>query len=896
MLSIIVIISAIGCAKTNPENPQNSDTDYVQSDNNSEKPTNKPTDKETDEVKKPTNTVSLTSLANRVEFSKPALPANAGEEVDLAGYSVQLTARGKFVSPKDLTWSSDDLTVNGGKVTPPEKGLYKLRVTDGSDSLEVFLIAKNSGEDEYVLYYNNFSDEDSISDFKKIFSSSGANYYIQNGRLILNASASQSESIRLLLPEWLSAFGDYTISTDATITEKANSSRWMSLMFRVQDGGQPYYQMCVRANASDNSGVEIAHYKPDGSWGYYCRTKYTSNLTPDKLVKMQVKVYGNEADIYFNGKLIDGGFGLSDYTNGAIGLQASGSTAVFDSIKVTVEFDQSNNVIMPPTVITRVESEFALDSLLVSSPDIAMMNLDASGNITDAYGNVICTALEAVSKRLPEGVIPAFYLSDLQSYNTADIISVFNALPSADIMIVSKNTELVRELRNKNPSLLGVIDFNDYDWPDGLISARSAANSAGARICLLPTNMANQTITEYFNVLNMTVWYESSDDSITDAFRLITSGANGIIANDRVLLEQCLASSVFEKNSILRPVSVIGHRGMPSYAPENTLEGSILAARYGANVIENDIYITTDGVIVVMHDANIDRTTTGTGNIESYSYEELSKFYVSDTPDESSGLDGKINSRLPIPTLESYLSTFDGTDTSLFIEIKSAHTDRLIPELKRLLDKYTFYDQCNVICFSDSTLKALKREIPELSVGYLCGTSDRTAIMNKTSECESSFNPSVDCVSAHLVRYLATRGIFTWPWTVNDNAMFDSLILCGVAGITTNYALFAQNYVKRISVDNSSYIFKAGGSVDVNVFMELYGAEKDAADFKNIVLPTNKAEMVIIEGNSTLSFDEKSVSATEDGKATVIFRLPYQIANGETVYVYTQPINITVSQ
>jgi hypothetical protein len=144
------------------------------------------------------------------------------------------------------------------------------------------------------------------------------------------------------------------------------------------------------------------------------------------------------------------------------------------------------------------------------------------------------------------------------------------------------------------------------------------------------------------------------------------------------------------------------------------------------------------------------------------------------------------------------------------------------------------------------------------------------------------------------VKYLADRGIFTWPWTVNNSNLFDALYLMGVAGITTNYSNFAQKYVKRITPDKTKYFGTVGKSIDVNIQMELYGAAKDAEAFENTVIPTNKAEMFVIEGNSTLIFDGTSVTATAAGNATVIFRLSFRLSNGETAYVYTQPVAINI--
>ncbi|HET6220602.1 MAG TPA: glycerophosphodiester phosphodiesterase family protein, partial [Dongiaceae bacterium] len=69
---------------------------------------------------------------------------------------------------------------------------------------------------------------------------------------------------------------------------------------------------------------------------------------------------------------------------------------------------------------------------------------------------------------------------------------------------------------------------------------------------------------------------------------------------------------------------VIGHRGAAAYAPENTLEGLREAARRGAGWVEFDAKLTGDGVVVLMHDDTLDRTTDGTGPVAETSYAEIS--------------------------------------------------------------------------------------------------------------------------------------------------------------------------------------------------------------------------------------------------------------------------------
>ena len=60
---------------------------------------------------------------------------------------------------------------------------------------------------------------------------------------------------------------------------------------------------------------------------------------------------------------------------------------------------------------------------------------------------------------------------------------------------------------------------------------------------------------------------------------------------------------------------IYAHRGASGYAPENTLEAFILAAKMGAHGVELDVHLTRDEEIVVTHDESIERVSNGTGYI-----------------------------------------------------------------------------------------------------------------------------------------------------------------------------------------------------------------------------------------------------------------------------------------
>jgi glycerophosphoryl diester phosphodiesterase len=66
----------------------------------------------------------------------------------------------------------------------------------------------------------------------------------------------------------------------------------------------------------------------------------------------------------------------------------------------------------------------------------------------------------------------------------------------------------------------------------------------------------------------------------------------------------------------MKTIQVIGHRGAAAVAPENTWESFEAALDAGVDAIETDVRATRDGVLVLMHDESLDRTTDGAGHVQ----------------------------------------------------------------------------------------------------------------------------------------------------------------------------------------------------------------------------------------------------------------------------------------
>src|SRR5512140_1438453 len=74
-----------------------------------------------------------------------------------------------------------------------------------------------------------------------------------------------------------------------------------------------------------------------------------------------------------------------------------------------------------------------------------------------------------------------------------------------------------------------------------------------------------------------------------------------------------------------RPPLVVGHRGAPARAPENTAASFRAALDAGAGAIELDVGLSKDGHAVVLHDATLDRTTSGRGPLARRTWPELAE-------------------------------------------------------------------------------------------------------------------------------------------------------------------------------------------------------------------------------------------------------------------------------
>lgn len=108
---------------------------------------------------------------------------------------------------------------------------------------------------------------------------------------------------------------------------------------------------------------------------------------------------------------------------------------------------------------------------------------------------------------------------------------------------------------------------------------------------------------------------------------------------------------------------LIAHRGASAVAPENTLIAVEIAAKLGARWVETDVRLTSDGGLVMIHDATLDRTTSGHGRVISTTTQEICQ------SDAGSWFSNEYSNE-QVPDLRSYLQCVLDCGMSLQLELK----------------------------------------------------------------------------------------------------------------------------------------------------------------------------------------------------------------------------------
>lgn len=250
--------------------------------------------------------------------------------------------------------------------------------------------------------------------------------------------------------------------------------------------------------------------------------------------------------------------------------------------------------------------------------------------------------------------------------------------------------------------------------------------------------------------------------------------------------------------------SVIAHRGASWDAPEHTFAAWDLALAQGADWIEQDLQMTRDGVLVVLHDDTLDRTARGpaascAGSVRERTWAELQDC------DAGRWFNGRYPERAQerfaaerIPSLAQVLERYAGRpDTRFYIETKAPESapgmeEALLDLLRRHRLTGPGADSGRVLVqsFSPASLMRLNALDPTLPLVQLLGEPIPPVALDSALDAVARYavgiGPSHRGLTEDLVRRAHARRLVVHPYTVNDTAAMRRLLDLGVDGMFTD--------------------------------------------------------------------------------------------------------------
>ncbi len=243
----------------------------------------------------------------------------------------------------------------------------------------------------------------------------------------------------------------------------------------------------------------------------------------------------------------------------------------------------------------------------------------------------------------------------------------------------------------------------------------------------------------------------------------------------------------------------LAHRGGDEVATENTVAAFEHAHSLGYTHVETDVHLTADGVLVAVHDADLERVAGTPGSIADRSWSELRKI--------------DLGAGERIPTMASLFEMFP--DTNFNIEPKS---NASLEPLINLIRDQRVLDRVCIGSFSDSKVMRAKAALgPELCTSP--GPRHMTALWaaSKAGRALSSLRSSgfvsriadqhgclqiprtfggLRVLDTHLVELAHDLGLQVHVWTINDADEMHDLLDAGVDAVMTDKLTVLRNVLE----------------------------------------------------------------------------------------------------
>ena len=339
-------------------------------------------------------------------------------------------------------------------------------------------------------------------------------------------------------------------------------------------------------------------------------------------------------------------------------------------------------------------------------------------------------------------------------------------------------------------------------------------------------------------------------------------------------------------------VKAINHRGYSSEAPENTIPAYIMSKQKGFTYVEGDVSFTKDSVAVLLHDATINRTSNGTGDITTLKYQEVLQYdFGSWFSEEYTGV--------KIPTFKEWMICCKNLGLHPYIELKSAggYTQAQITQVVNEVEECGMKGKVTYISFSNTFLGYVKNADASARLGLLANPLNSSKINQakalKTTTNEVFLDAKLSTVTDTLISTLLTNNQPLEVWTVNTDAEILKMPSY-VSGVTSDFiiagkVLYENSLVYVPPVSN----WKPTTSISLDK-STITIVSLDTITLIATVEPSDSSEDVVWESsnNSIATVNNGVVTPITDGSCTITATSGDFSASCATTVAFTK-FNIT---
>ncbi|WP_325048938.1 glycerophosphodiester phosphodiesterase [Peribacillus saganii] len=229
-------------------------------------------------------------------------------------------------------------------------------------------------------------------------------------------------------------------------------------------------------------------------------------------------------------------------------------------------------------------------------------------------------------------------------------------------------------------------------------------------------------------------------------------------------------------------MKIYGHRGAAGTHPENTMISFEEARRAGADGIELDVQLTSDGEVVIIHDESLDRTTNGSGFVKDKCLKELQKF---DASNKFSHLYGETE----IPTLQELIDWLRGNSLLCNIELKNSKFfyPGMEEKVIKLVREARLEDRIILSSFNHYSIVLCKKIAEEIEIAPLYRDGLHMPWAYARSLGAGAIHPDIKAVPNEIIRASIEAGVAVRPYTVNKEKDIENLLAVGCSAIITDF-------------------------------------------------------------------------------------------------------------